>query len=174
MKKGILFICILFISLSAKSQVWEPELVKTMQKYYIIPVEFESFGEWISRIENDSTIRFKEKVMVLENDSIYLNFDFEKPGISSPFENSRLSAKIFGRSRNFETSLRVNERQIPSLLNHSHQKKRPLYKSWRSLPLIPRTKESYWLPELKKCSKRNLSFFLQKKLIISQKRMDIY
>ena len=102
MRKAIFFIGILFVSISAKSQIWEPGLAKTMQKYYIIPVEFKSFGEWISGIENDSTIRFKKKEMILENDSIYLNFDFEKSGISSPFENSRLSAKIFGRTSNFE------------------------------------------------------------------------
>lgn len=102
MKTNIFLFIFICISFSAKSQIWEPKLIATFQKYFIVPVDFESFGKWVEDIENDSTLIFTEKSMTLENDSIYLNFVFKKVGFSSPFENSNISAKIFGRTREFK------------------------------------------------------------------------
>ena len=101
MRKGFLFISILFISISVKSQNWNPEFVKSLQEYYFIPVEFENFREWIAGIENDSSIIFKKKAFTIENDSIYLEFNIMKPEIPSPFKNSKLSAQVFGRTQQF-------------------------------------------------------------------------
>jgi len=58
MKRAILCLSIFLISYCAKSQIWEPQLVATLQKYYIVPVEFKSFGEWTAGMENDSSLIF--------------------------------------------------------------------------------------------------------------------
>lgn len=94
MRKEILFFSILFISISAKSQNWNPEFVKSLNEYYFIPVEFENFGGWIAGLENDSSILFKKKVFTHVNDSVYLNFELQKPGFSPAFENSLLTIKL--------------------------------------------------------------------------------
>lgn len=94
MRKAILCIGVLLISFSAKSQNWDPAFVKSLEKYYFIPVEFENFGEWIAGIENDSTILFKKKVFTNVNDSVYLNFELQKPDLSSTFKNSILTLKL--------------------------------------------------------------------------------
>ncbi len=99
MKGSILFFGILLISLSAKSQNWDPEFVKSLKEYYFIPVEFENFGEWIAGIENDSSLVFKKKIFTQVNDSINLNFELQKPGFSSPFKNSTISIQIIGKTR---------------------------------------------------------------------------
>lgn len=98
MRKALLFIGILFIFFSAKSQNWEPKLINTMEKYFIVPVEFENFGQWISGIEKDSNLVFKEKFLTLENDSLHFQFNASNPKFSSPFENSELTVQIFGRT----------------------------------------------------------------------------
>jgi hypothetical protein len=98
MRKAILFIGILFFCISAKSQNWDPEFVKSLREYYFIPVEFESFGDWITGIENDSSLLFKKRILTQVNDSIYLNFELQKPGLASSFKNSTLSLKVLGNT----------------------------------------------------------------------------
>lgn len=94
MRKAILFFSIFFISISVKSQNWDPAFVKSLEEYYFIPVEFENFGEWIAGIENDSSILFKKKVFTNVNDSAYLNFELQKPGLPPSFKNSIFTLKI--------------------------------------------------------------------------------
>lgn len=98
MRKSILLIAILFCSVFAKSQNWDPSFVKVLKEYFFIPVEFENFGEWIAGIENDSSLVFKKKVFTQVNDSINLNFDLQKAGISSSIKNAILSNRISGKT----------------------------------------------------------------------------
>lgn len=111
MRKVFLFIGILFVSISAKSQNLDPEFVKVLQEYFFIPVEFKHFGEWMSGIDNDSSIIFKKKVFTLENDSIHLELDIKKPAFPSPVKNVLLSAQVFGHTREFNNLSRLKTTQ---------------------------------------------------------------
>lgn len=116
MRKAVLFIGILFISISVKSQVvWNPGFVKSLEDYFFIPVEFEHFGNWVAGIEKDSSLVFKKKEFTIEKDSLNLNFDLVKPGFSSPFNNSALSVTILGRTRNFDNLKEIVEKGPASI-----------------------------------------------------------
>ena len=112
----MLFFSILFISISAKSQVvWNPGFVKSLEEFFFIPVEFENFGNWVAAIEKDSSILFKKKEFTIERDSLNLNFDLVKPGFSSPFNHSDLSVTIVGRTRTFNNLKEIIEKGRASI-----------------------------------------------------------
>ncbi len=98
MRKAFIYIGLLFISISVKSQKWNPEFVKSLKEYYFIPVEFENFGEWITGIEKDSSILFHIKVFSQVDDSIYLNLVLKKPDLPSPFNHSTLTNRLLGNT----------------------------------------------------------------------------
>lgn len=99
MKRSILFIIILFVTFSARSQViWRSGFVTTLEEYIFIPTEFDHFGKWLADIEKDTTLIFKKKEFTLQGDSLYLNFDIEKPGFTSPFSHAAHSVNIYGKT----------------------------------------------------------------------------
>ena len=99
MIKYVLFTCFLLLTLCSKSQIqWSPGFTKYLEEYIFIPVEFDNFGNWLSGIENDSSIVFKKKHFTIENDSLNLDFQIEKPGFSSPVKFAEHSVTIYGKT----------------------------------------------------------------------------
>ena len=99
MRKGVLYCCILLCSFTAQSQVvWSPGFVKSLEEFIFIPVEFDNFGKWVEGIEKDSSIVFKKNQYIIENDSLYIDFQIEKPGFPSPVKFAEHSVNIYGKT----------------------------------------------------------------------------
>lgn len=124
MRKAILYIGVLLLSYSAESQHQEPDLIKIMKKYFIVPVEFENLGQWISDIENDSSLVFKEKTLTMENDSLHLKFNVSNPKFSSPFENSEISAQIYGRTLDLDKRSAIKKKVTRTKTNNPLSRKK--------------------------------------------------
>ncbi len=110
MRKYILCTCFVLLTLCTKSQIqWSPGFTKYLEEYIFIPVEFDHFGNWIAGIENDSSVIFKKKQLSIENDSLYIDFQIEKPGFPSPVKFAKHSVSIYGKTSTVNNLKAINK-----------------------------------------------------------------
>ena len=117
MKKSILCLGILFISISGRSQLLKPEVQTVLEEYFFIPVTFDHFGTWLSNIEKDSSLIFINKIYTKEQDSVYLKFDIKKPDFNSPVREASEDLMILitqHHQRNFANLPRTGKRSLKS------------------------------------------------------------
>lgn len=117
MNKILLILSFVISSLVSKSQLLHPQVINSLKNYFFVPVMFDNLGDWIKGIDNDSSIIFKEKTFFLENDSLYLKYELEKPGYPPGYKNAATKLSIRGHTRTVHPSIIKN--QVNSIhLNH--------------------------------------------------------
>ena len=99
MRKVLLIISFTFTFLFSKSQLLQPQVINSLEEYFFVPVAFDNLGNWIKIIENDTSINFKEKTYFLQDDSIYLHFEMEKPGFPLHYKNGSCKLIIHAQTQ---------------------------------------------------------------------------
>lgn len=171
MKRAIFCLSIFLISYCAKSQVvWSPGFVKSLGEFIFIPVEFDHFGNWVEGIENDSSIVFNKKQYTIENDSLYIDFQMQKPGFPSPVKFAEHSVNIYGKTHTVKNLKSISKTGTGiSLTSLPPQKVTTIYISCRlSFPSSEKSKllASETMEDLEKKFSR---FFDKKRVIKAHK-----